>query len=307
MGIDSVISMTFRYSLAVILETRHLELVTAIRKEGTLTRAAKTLHVTQPAASRTLKQLERRLGLDLFRREPKGMSLTPAGKQLLTTAGKVLGELSRAERALAELGAGQRGVLRLTTECYTCYHWLPRILASFTEDYPGVDLQIVPNATRRPLEALLEEEVDLAIVHTVPDRKDVLARELFKDELVAVLAPNHPLGDRKVLTPADFKDERLVLHTEFADSLIATDVLGPAGIRPGRVYELQLTEAVPRSCQVGTRNRYLGELGGSSRPRERFAGEGATHRGGTLQDLARRGSGLPLGVPAARGPARATR
>ncbi len=179
------------------------------------------------------------------------MTATPAGRRLLAAADRVLPELARAERAVAELRSGHRGVVKLTTECYTCYHWVPAILRSFSEDFPAIDLEIVPEATRRPIDALVAEEVDLSLLHHSPERGDILARALFQDELLAVVAPDHPLAARATLTPADFADEHLVLHTDFANSALATRFLVPAGVRPRRVSELQLTEAVLAVVRAG--------------------------------------------------------
>lgn len=243
--------MSLSYAHPVIVEVRHLRLVRAIHREGTLTRAADSLHVTQPAASRALSDLEGRLGLELFHREPRGMRPTPAGHHLVELAGRVLGLLRQVERELAELRDGERGTLRVTTQCYTCYHWLPRILASFAEDFPAVDLEVAPEATLRPVEAILAEEIDLAILQSPPGEATVRRYHLFRDELVAVVAPEHPLAGRELLEPADFAGEHLIHHSDYADSLLATRVLAPAGVEPRRVSNLQLTEAVIAAVAAG--------------------------------------------------------
>src|SRR5262245_44861587 len=114
-----------KYSHRMILELRHLRLVLAIAEEGSVTRAGPRLHLSQSALSHQLLDLEKRLGVGLFERVGKRMVLAPAGERLLTSARGVLDEVERAEEEIRAAALGQRGVLRLTTQCYTVYHWLP--------------------------------------------------------------------------------------------------------------------------------------------------------------------------------------
>src|SRR5262245_50792222 len=106
------------------IELKHLRLMQAVAREGTMTRAARQLHLTQPALSHQLADLERGLGAALFRRTSRGMILTPAGARLLTSAEAVLEELAKVRRHFVD-DRSHPPVLRLSTECYTCYHWLP--------------------------------------------------------------------------------------------------------------------------------------------------------------------------------------
>lgn len=235
----------------MILDVAHLEMMDAIDREGTVTGAARRLHLTQPAVSHRLKELEGRLGVELFRREGGGMALTAEGSRLLESARRVLEELERVEHDLGQLKAGALGVLRITTECYTCYHWLPAILHRFREEFPRVDLQIVPEATIAPIEQMLEKRLDLAIVHNPVEEDGVVARELFRDEMVAVVPPDHPLAKRSHLEAEDFAAETVILHTQPEESTLMRDVLRPAGVRPARMLELRLTEAVVESVKAG--------------------------------------------------------
>src|SRR5688572_20968396 len=107
------------------LEIRHLVLVRAVAAAGTLTRAGVSLHLTQSALSHQLQDIEGRLGTALFLRVGKRMVLTAAGEHILASAEGVLSALERTEEAIRQLAGSRSGVLRLTTECYTCYHWLP--------------------------------------------------------------------------------------------------------------------------------------------------------------------------------------
>src|SRR5438093_8523375 len=114
--------------MSMDLEVRHLRLVSAVAELGSLTRAGDRLHLTQSALSHQLRDIESRLGTPLFLRVGKRMVLTPAGERLLRSAESVLTTIERTEDAIRNLAGAERGVLRLTTECYTCYHWLPALL-----------------------------------------------------------------------------------------------------------------------------------------------------------------------------------
>ncbi|HEX2401688.1 MAG TPA: LysR family transcriptional regulator, partial [Mycobacterium sp.] len=105
------------------LEVRHLRLVSAVAELGSLTRAGDRLHLTQSALSHQLRDIESRLGAALFLRVGKRLVLTPAGERLLATARDVLDRLDRTEQDIHQMGKARAGMLRLTTECYTCYHW----------------------------------------------------------------------------------------------------------------------------------------------------------------------------------------
>src|SRR5438874_2584155 len=186
----------------MILETRHLRLVAAVAEHGTLTRAGRVLHLTQSGLSRQLLDLETKLGLPLFHRLGKRMVPTPAGECLLVAARRTLPQLSDVEEDLRRLAGGRTAILRVSTECYTCYHWLPGVLQRFARRFPQVDVQIVAEATHHPVPALLDGRIDLAIVSN-DDHDDRLAYvPLFTDELVALLRPDHPLSAKPFLTAA---------------------------------------------------------------------------------------------------------
>src|SRR6188768_3050571 len=133
------------------LDVRHLELVRAVAGAGGLSRATSVLHLTESALSRQLTALEEALGARLFLRTGRRMLLTPAGERLLQSAGGVLETLRRTEEEIRRLSADGAGLLRLATECYTCYHWLPALLSDFSARHPRVELRILAEATRHPL------------------------------------------------------------------------------------------------------------------------------------------------------------
>ena len=241
------------------LEVRHLRLVAAIADAGGVTRAGEQLFLTQSALSHQLKDIETRLGAPLFLRAGRRMILTPAGQRLLDAARGILAELERTEADIATNGnKGPLGLLRLATQCYTCYHWLPPVLADFRHAWPRVEVRLVPEATRRPLVALAAGELDFAIVsHRIDEAPPTAGRrfeetKLFDDELVAIVAPNHRLADRATIYPEDFATEQLLLYNLKEDeSTLLNEILRPAGVRPAGLARVELTEAIIELVKAG--------------------------------------------------------
>src|SRR5437667_6225998 len=153
--------MNYPHSMDVKLEIRHLRLLAAIAATGSVTEAGKRLHLTQSALSHQLRDAEEKLGTALFLRLGKRMVLTPAGEKLLISAEKVLEELKTAESQIVGLSGGTRGIIRISTECYTCYHWLPPVLNKFHARFPKVEASIDAHYTHRPIDALLLRTLDV--------------------------------------------------------------------------------------------------------------------------------------------------
>src|SRR5262245_24251069 len=172
-------------SSTVKLDIRHLKLIVAVHEEKSVTKAGEALHLTQSALSHQLREIEEKLGTPLFLRMNKKMILTQAGERLLHTARQVLDDMKRAEDHISQIAANKQGTLRISTECYTCYHWLPHVMKEFRQKFPGVDVKIEAGATHRPIQALLQGKLDLAIVSQSERDKRLDYRTLFEDEFVA--------------------------------------------------------------------------------------------------------------------------
>jgi len=233
------------------LEVRDLKLVTAIADCGTLTRAGQQLHLTQSALSHQLADLEARLGGPLYERAGRSMILTKLGRRLAARARETLRQLRDVEEDIARVAAGREATLRLATECYTCYHWLPPVLARFGERHPAVHVEIVPQATARPVRALLAGAIDLCILSSATRDRRVAVQPLFDDELVLVVGPQHRLANSRVVEPIELRDERFLLYSSPDQSVAFQDVLAPAGVSPHRVSRIQLTEAILELVKAG--------------------------------------------------------
>lgn len=227
------------------LEIRHLKLIKAIAETGTVSRASEKLFLTQSALSHQLRDMEQKLDAPLFLRLKKKMILTPAGERLLDSAKKLLAELETAERDVRQFNSENGGVLRLATDCYTCYHWLPPLLGDFQKQFPNVRVQIVAEATRNAVAALLAGEIDAAITDSAISEPELLVSDLFEDELVAVCSPKHRFAKKAFLRAEDFADEHLFTYkAPLKDLSIIRDFLAPRGVEPKQHSQIELTEAI---------------------------------------------------------------
>ncbi len=233
------------------LEVRHLRLVSAVAELGSLTRAGDRLHLTQSALSHQLRDIESRLGAALFLRVGKRLVLTPAGERLLATARDVLDRLDRTEQDIHQMGKARAGMLRLTTECYTCYHWLPPLLVRYRKRFPQVEVRIDVGATGRPLDMLLAGKLDLAIMSTPVRDRRLVSRPVFDDELVVVAARDHRFAKQTHVRLSDLRDETLYVYPPKQESRVLQEVLVPSGHVPARVEEVMLTESIAELVKAG--------------------------------------------------------
>lgn len=227
------------------MEIRHLRLVQKVAETQNLTRAAEELFLSQSALSHQLRELEEELQTQIFVRARKKMLLSPAGKRLLESAQMILKELDSTKLDISRLRDEHSGLLRITTECYTCYHWLSPVLRSFRKEFPGVQIEIYPDSTYQTREALSEGKVDLVLGSDPLKEKYLSETILFSDEMLAVVSPDHPLAGREMLYARDFVSETLLMYkVEDEHSTVLQEYFKPAGVRPGKIYKIQLTEAI---------------------------------------------------------------
>jgi LysR family transcriptional regulator for metE and metH len=232
------------------LEIRHLKLVRAVTTAGSLTGAGSVLNLTQSALSHQLRDIESRLGAALFLRVGKRMMLTPAGERLLRSADEVLDAIERTEDSIRQLSGADRGLLRISTECYTCYHWLPALLKRYRRTHPHVDVRIDAEATSDPVTHLLGGRLDVAIVSDPIRDRRLVARPIFSDEMVIVVDPRHPLAGRPFVTAQDLGSETLLMYSPKEDSTIYK-LLTAEGVTPAVAHVIQLTEAITEMVKAG--------------------------------------------------------
>ncbi|RYU95333.1 LysR family transcriptional regulator [Emticicia agri] len=226
------------------MEIRHLRLIKAIVEEGSITRAIDKLHLTQSALSHQLKEAEYQLGTKIFLRTNKKLILTQAGEKLYQTAKEIIDKLSDTEKEIKQLVYGEIGEIRISTECYSGYHWLPSVMKQFQKLYPNIDLKIVMEATHYPLQKLLANALDIAIVSDPLKDNTIKYLELFQDEMMMVVSENHAWANKKFVVAEDFTNEHLLIHSLPLETVTVHQfLLAPANLSPKKITPLPLTEA----------------------------------------------------------------
>ncbi|MBI2504223.1 MAG: LysR family transcriptional regulator [Candidatus Latescibacteria bacterium] len=168
-----------------------------IARQGSFTRAADKLFLTQPALSLQVKALEEELGEALFERAPNRLRLTMAGELLYGHAQAVLARLEVARAEINALQQQLRGRLVLATSDTNCTYVLPGVLQAFRGEHPQVEIEIRNKMSPEVARLVLDHEVDLGLA-TLPVRhRDLISEELFARQDVAICPPGHPLAAKK--------------------------------------------------------------------------------------------------------------
>lgn len=227
-----------------MLEIRHLRSLVAIADAGKLATAAERVHLSQSALSHQIRALEEHHGLALFERTRQGLQFTPAGERLLILARSVLAEVSAAERDLQRMKGETTGELRIALECHTCFDWLMPVMHAFRQRWPEVEVDLVAGFHAEPLALLKEGRADLVIGSAPKSARAWQVSPLFRFEMMAVVANDHPLRHKRFITARDLADETLITYpVPDARIDLVREVLAPAKVNPAR-RTAELTVAI---------------------------------------------------------------
>jgi LysR family transcriptional regulator for metE and metH len=247
------------------LEVRDLELVLALAEAKSTVRAATRLHLTQSAVSRSLLNIEDKLGVPLFARSAKGLAPTAAGEQLIEGAGAVLAQLVELE-ARTKSPQDQAVNVRVVCECYTAYRWLPSALAHLRRSAQHLDVELAFEHTANPIAALQEGLTDVALLTTGRVRPPLRELALFTDEIVFLVAADHPLAGRAAITAADLREHTIISSTSTPEPELRWFGAAVFGGRTPALTKLRLplTEAIVDAARAGLGIAVLSEWIASS-------------------------------------------
>jgi DNA-binding transcriptional LysR family regulator len=172
---------------------RQLRVFTEVARQLSFARAAEALHLSPPAVTMQVKELEAQIGLPLFERSGRSVSLSTTGEYYLVYAKRLLATLKDAEDAMARFRRLETGLLTIGLVS-TAKYFVPRLLARFRQEHPGVDVRLQVSQNREQLLALLHaNECDLAVMGRPPKEMATRAEPFAPHPLVFVAPPDHPL------------------------------------------------------------------------------------------------------------------
>ncbi|MDB6141769.1 MAG: transcriptional regulator, LysR family [Pseudomonas sp.] len=198
--------------------TRRLDLITlqlfvAVHEEGTLTRAAAREAIAVSAASKRLMELEDALGIALFVRNAKGMTLTAAGETLLHHARRMLFDVEKMGLELGEHIQGVRGYVRMLANLSAIIQFLPEDLHDFVADHEQVKVDLEERPSTGVVQGIVDGMADIGICSMDTDTQDLVSVPYRHDQLVVVMRPDHPLAERKQVPFTDTLDsDHIGLH-----------------------------------------------------------------------------------------------
>lgn len=189
-----------------MIELRHLRYFLTVAEELHFARAAARLHISQPPLSRQIQQLEQHLGVTLLQRSQRRVALTEAGAVFREEVQKLFGQLQQAEQRTQMAARGEYGQLRVGFISTAIYSVLPKLLKTFSERYPNVELVLHELTGDAQLQALQEERIDVGIMMPSEHIKNLLWQPLYREPLILVLASAHPLAQLPEQRPVEVKD-----------------------------------------------------------------------------------------------------
>ncbi len=202
--------MTRRLWTSLGLDLVSLRIFVAAAEENNLARAAEREHIALSAASRRISDFEARAGVQLFERRDRGMLLTLAGQHLLEQLRDVFGLFDKIAFDLDEVRGGGRGHVRVHAHMSAMANALPELIASFLGGHPAIDIELMEQTSVEAIHAVQTGSADIGVISGNMLASDLAIRPWRQDELVVVLPPAHPLGQRPRIGLAELLDEPFV-------------------------------------------------------------------------------------------------
>lgn len=230
---------------------RQLHVFEAVARHLSYSRAAENLHLTQPAVSMQIKQLESVIGLPLLEQLGKKIHLTNAGDELYRYARGILQQLDEAEAVFEEMKGMRHGKLSISVAS-TASYFMPQLLGQFHKEFPGISISL--NVTNREvlLKQLDNNEMDVAIMGQPPSGHDLDAVSFMENPLVIIAPPDHPLAGAQGIPLQRLQQETFVVREQGSGTRSAMErFFAKKGIRLTTGTEMSTNEAIKQAVQAG--------------------------------------------------------
>jgi DNA-binding transcriptional LysR family regulator len=230
---------------------RQLRVFNEVARHLSFVRAAENLHLTPPAVTMQVKELEGHVGMPLFDRRGKQVSLTTTGEYMLVYARKILATVKDAEDAAARLQRAETGVLTIGFVS-TAKYFLMNMLANFRNLHPGVDIQILIGNRDQLVSMLQNSEVDIAVMGRPPKELQTRAEPFAAHPHVFVSAVNHPLAQRDHLRVEDLRPYDFIVREKGAGTRAAMEkFFEDTHVEPRMKIQLHSNEIIKQAVMAG--------------------------------------------------------
>jgi molybdate transport repressor ModE-like protein len=210
--------------LTTQIKLRQLALLKAVADHGTISAAANILHMSQPAVSKTIRELEELLGETLFERRATGVIATPFGDQFIRSARSVYAELNRAAEELTALRDGLGGTLTIGSYMVALPTLLPRALSFFLDADATTRVSVVEGGKEKLLEGLMAGQIDVVVgrMNDMSQQDSIRQTPLYFEPIVLVVGNRNPLAHKPDLSPADLGGQEWIMPP--ATSVVRTPI-----------------------------------------------------------------------------------
>jgi DNA-binding transcriptional LysR family regulator len=234
------------------ISLRQIRVFVAVAQQRSFTRAARELHLTQPAVSQQLKLLEAEVGLALFEHVGRGVHLTDAGQELLRYAQQVNEVLRSASESFAAMRGLKRGVLKLGAVS-TAKYFTPSVLSAFTAEFPQVSIKFTVGNREEIIRQIADNEIDLVIMGRPPKELITTAEAFAKHPLVIIAPPGHPLANSKRRIPLkQLSGENFVIREPGSGTRASMEhVFKERGVIYRTAMEVSSNETIKQAVMAG--------------------------------------------------------
>jgi DNA-binding transcriptional LysR family regulator len=234
------------------MEVRQLQIFRILAEELNFTRTAEKVHTVQSNVTAQIRALEEELGMPLFDRLGRRVTLTDAGRNFLPFASQALAAMDQGQRAI-QIGAEPSGPLRIGAPESVLTYRLPQVLHAFRRHFPHVELIFIPYMSTPFALELEAGKLDMAI--TMADSKpsaNIEAIRLRTEQVFLLADPSHPLASQPSVKPVDLAGQNLLLTESGCGYRAKLDrVLALANIRPANIAEFSSVEAIKQCISLG--------------------------------------------------------
>lgn len=239
------------YNIGMHVTLRQLRVFDAVARHLNFTRAAEELHLSQPAVSMQIKQLEIGVGIALFEQHGKRVHLTEAGHELHHYCRSIHVLLQEAEEVLADLKGARRGHLIISVAS-TANYFATNLLAAFKKRYPDTSFSLDVTNRETLLQQLETNEKDLVIMGRPPQELDLVMDPFMDNPLVVIAPPDHPLLFEKQPSFSQLKNENFVVREQGSGTRIAMErFFKEKGVGLEAGMEMSSNEAIKQAVQAG--------------------------------------------------------